>query len=147
MRSIGYKCCFIDMRSTKVSELTSESPVDRLDSVENHTAPSLLSPAGCCFLSDPVLSDERALTSELKPEKNSWSLTDCSAPTWIKKYEYLNVSSCCCGSSSCQHRLSTCCWPQSSLWPEDKYQIRHVGPLFHSSASSLCVGHWAGLCN
>ena len=34
------------MRSTKVSELTSESPVDRLDSVENHTAPSLLSPAG-----------------------------------------------------------------------------------------------------
>ena len=65
-----YKCCFIDMRSTKVSELTSESPVDRLDSVENHTAPSLLSPAGSCH-SDPVLSDERGLTSELKPEKNS----------------------------------------------------------------------------
>ena len=59
------------MRSTKVSELTSESPVDRLDSVENHTAPSLLSPAGCCCDSDPVLSDERGLTSELKPEKNS----------------------------------------------------------------------------
>ena len=49
-----YKCCFIDMRSTKVSELTSESPVDRLDSVESHTAPSLLSPAGRCY-SDPVL--------------------------------------------------------------------------------------------
>ena len=65
-----YKCCFIDMRSTKVSELTSESPGDRLDSVENHTSPSLLSPAGCCY-SDPVFSDERGLTSELKPEKNS----------------------------------------------------------------------------
>ena len=49
-----------------VSELTSESPVDRLDSVENHTAPSLLSPAGR-FQTDPVLSDERGLTSELKP--------------------------------------------------------------------------------
>ena len=67
--------------------LTSESPVDRLDSVENHTAPSLLSPAGCCS-SDPVLWDERGLTSELKPEKNSWSLTDCSQSTWIKKHEY-----------------------------------------------------------
>ena len=66
-----YKCCFIDKRSTKsVSELTSESPVDRLDSVENHTAPSLLSPAGYCR-SDPVLSDERGLTSELKSDKNS----------------------------------------------------------------------------
>ena len=59
------------MRSTKVSELTSESPVDRLDSVENHTAPSLLSPAACRCSSDSVLSDERGLTSELKPEKNS----------------------------------------------------------------------------
>ena len=51
--------------------LTSESPVDRLNSALDQAAPSLLSPAGRCFLSDPVLSDERGLTSELKPEKNS----------------------------------------------------------------------------
>ena len=50
--------------------LTSESPVDRLDSAVDQAAPSLLSPAGCLD-SDPVLSDERGLTSELKPEKNS----------------------------------------------------------------------------
>ena len=63
--------------------LTPESPVHRLDSAVDQAAPSLLSPAGC-FLSDPVLWDERGLTSELKPEKNSWSLTDCRSSTWIK---------------------------------------------------------------
>lgn len=36
--------------------LTSESPVCSLDSPENHTAASLLNPAGCCY-SGPDLSD------------------------------------------------------------------------------------------
>ncbi len=53
-----------------VSELTSESPVCSLDSPENHTAASLLNPAGRCY-SGPTLSDGRGWTSELRPERHS----------------------------------------------------------------------------
>ena len=53
--------------------LTSESPVDSLDSPVQNTAASLLNPAGCCS-SDPVLSDVRSSTSELRPRLHSESL-------------------------------------------------------------------------
>ena len=56
--------------SNRVSELTSESPVCSLDSVENHTAASLLNPAARCH-PGPALSDGRGWTSELRPEKHS----------------------------------------------------------------------------
>jgi len=63
--------------------LTSESPVYSLDSPRDHGDPSGLNPAGC-WVSGPVLSDGRGWTSELRPEKNSWSLTNCSSSIWIK---------------------------------------------------------------
>ena len=56
--------------SNRVSEPTPVSPVYSLDSVENHTAASLLNPAACCD-SGPALSDGRGWTSELRPEKHS----------------------------------------------------------------------------
>jgi len=78
------------------SELTSESPVYSLDSAENHTDPSLLDPAGPGCSSGSVFSDGRVWTSELSPEKNSWSLTTCSSPIWIKnqKCEFRRQTSC-----------------------------------------------------
>ncbi|KAI3377168.1 hypothetical protein L3Q82_008477 [Scortum barcoo] len=49
--------------------LTSESAVYSVDSPENHTAASLLNPAGCSFHSAPALSDGRGWTSELRTEE------------------------------------------------------------------------------
>ncbi len=64
--------------------LTSESPVCSLDSSQDQREASLLNPAGCCY-SAAALSDGRGWTSELRPEKHSWSLTNCSTSIWIKK--------------------------------------------------------------
>ena len=74
-----------NIRSTTVtdSELTPVPPVYSLDSPENHTAASLLTPSGCCY-SGPDVSDGRGWTSELRPENHSWSLTNCSSSIWIK---------------------------------------------------------------
>ena len=60
------KCC----RYTETHELTSESPVDSLDSPVQHREASLLNPAARSDLA-PALSDGRSWTSELRPEKHS----------------------------------------------------------------------------
>ena len=57
-------------RDTETHELTSESPVDSLDSPQVQTAASLLNPAGHSR-SAPALSDGRGWTSKLRPEKHS----------------------------------------------------------------------------
>ena len=67
----------------KDGELTWESPVCSLDSPEDLSAASLLNPADS-WDSGPELSDG-CWTSELRPEQNSWSLSSCSSPVWIKK--------------------------------------------------------------
>jgi len=76
--------------------LTSESPVYSLDSPRDHGDPSGLNTAGPGCHSGPVLSDGRGWTSELRPEKNSWSLTNCSSSIWIKnqRCEFRRQSSC-----------------------------------------------------
>ena len=63
--------------------LTSESPADSVDYPQNQTVASLLNPAGHCN-SAPVLSDGRGWTSELRPEKHSWSRIHCNSSIWIK---------------------------------------------------------------
>lgn len=45
----------------------------------NRAAP--LNPAACCD-SDPALSDGRSWNSELRSEKHSWFLTNCSPSIW-----------------------------------------------------------------
>lgn len=70
-----------------------QSPVDRLDPAENHSAALLLNPAAG-FYSDPALWDGRSWTSEQRPANHSWPLTTCSQPIWIKnKWWRVKVSS------------------------------------------------------
>ena len=74
---------FWNKHREKTHELTSESPVYILDSPVQNTAASLLNPAACCH-SGPDVLDGRGWTSELRPEKHSWSLTDGTTTIWIK---------------------------------------------------------------
>ena len=83
-------------RTDSNSLLTSESPVYSLDSPEDQTAASRPSPSGH-FLLDAEISDGmRGWTSELRPEKHSWSLTTCSTSIWIKnKWRHFRKQSSC----------------------------------------------------